>query len=889
MDIIEKLRNAGVEVTHNKRMICPNHDDTTPSLTIGDGFAKCYVCDFKISHKELLKTYGVAPEQKYIQGQTVEKFHQEIWSRQESLNELYKRQLTDELIKFYKIGYCADRKRITIPIANEEGMFINVRYYSPGSSERKFFDAAGFTTNTIFPVGQLTYNKLLITGGELKAINAAYRLNAEGIGCICRTGGENQNWDEDFSSKIVYICMDIDRAGVTATERVAKCLAGSCKELHTCSLPLNIDEFPAGDINDFKGDLLKVIKDAKPYVMEGYLHRGLKEPIDSHLSMVSDGTRVDERIKVKGVIEAVAEASYSMPRELTIRCDKSSKYCGLCAFHSCPTEQLSVFPESDTIAGFVNASKEKEDQLLKREFDIPDQCSKVEFEINGYHSVEDVRVSEEIAVDPSQEYSNRLYRFLIVSNNGDKIKENEVHELAGTIVRSPRTNATMCVSSDYKVSSDALASTEIGDTRDLSVFQSDEIQGKLQKIYTDLSENITHIYGRMDLHLICDLIWHSPLYITLGKEGIIPGWTQGLVIGDSAQGKTATSSALIKHYGLGTRVDAKNSTVAGMLGGAIKMGDQWLIRWGTIPRNDKRLVVIEELKGKGANVFSSLTEMRSSGVAHVTKISEHKVHARTRLLVLSNPVTGTSMASYSYGVHAIQKLIANPEDIRRFDICCLVNASDNVLRSEDLIDRPQVEHKYTSELCHKLILWAWKLLPEQVVISGDTYRYLCIKSQELAGNFCDDIPLLDFGSVRTKVAKLSAALACRLFSTTDEGRTLCISDKHVDFICTLLSRLYSGHNFGFRRYTDWIRTREVLTDKEKVKALITEKGESFIRGLSGYDVLTQDTFNALIGDLDLSRNIVSCLVTSNALIMEGREFRKTVGLVNLLKELENDN
>ena len=72
---------------------------------------------------------------------------------------------------------------------------------------------------------------------------------------------------------------------------------------------------------------------------------------------------------------------------------------------------------------------------------------------------------------------------------------------------------------------------------------------------------------------------------------------------------------LMDHYKLGARHECKNATSAGLLGGLQQLGSRWFVSWGIIPMHDKRLVVLEEIKGTPIEVLAKLTDMRSSGIA----------------------------------------------------------------------------------------------------------------------------------------------------------------------------------------------------------------------------------------------------------------------------------
>jgi hypothetical protein len=86
-----------------------------------------------------------------------------------------------------------------------------------------------------------------------------------------------------------------------------------------------------------------------------------------------------------------------------------------------------------------------------------------------------------------------------------------------------------------------------------------------------------------------DLVWHSVISFYFNGAFVRRGWAEAMVMGDSGQGKTEMFLGMLGHYRLGERVQGEQTSSAGLIGGLEKMGDTWLLSWGRIPLNDKRL------------------------------------------------------------------------------------------------------------------------------------------------------------------------------------------------------------------------------------------------------------------------------------------------------------
>ena len=342
------------------------------------------------------------------------------------------------------------------------------------------------------------------------------------------------------------------------------------------------------------------------------------------------------------------------------------------------------------------------------------------------------------------------------------------------------------------------------------------------------------------------------------------------------------------HYQLGEKVDCKTASVAGLKGGVDDISNRHFISWGVIPTHDKRLVILEELKGMHPEVFSALTEMRSGGIAQITKIRKRQTHARTRLIGLSNPRSDRPLSSYNYGLEAIRELIVHPEDIRRFDACFIFERNE-----VDINDIPfgKIKYpiKYNSDLCRELVLWSWT---RDTAIFDDE-EYVHNKASTFSSKFSDDIPIADRGSIREKLARLSASLAARTFSYNEAGedgeQEIFVRNCHVDYICDFLEAEYSKDSFGYREYSASLFKSENILDKTAVVHRILKKvphPREFVENLLATDEITVYFIQDILAyPQDVARELLSFLIRQKALKREKTFHRKTREFTLLLKEI----
>jgi hypothetical protein len=420
----------------------------------------------------------------------------------------------------------------------------------------------------------------------------------------------------------------------------------------------------------------------------------------------------------------------------------------------------------------------------------------------------------------------------------------------------------------------------------------ESLKEKLNVIYADLEANVTWIFRRRDMHLAYDLAWHSPLMFNFAGR-LVNGWVNLLVLGDSSQGKSECATRLMAHYGCGDKIDCKNATVAGLLGGLEQLGNRWFVRWGAIPARDRSLVILEELKGASTEVLSKLTDMRSSGIAEIPKIERRRALARTRLVMISNPRTSRPMGSFHYGVEAVHELIGSLEDIRRFDLAMAV-AKGEV--PDDVINmmpsgRKKVPHVATADVCKKTVLWAWTRKTEQIVLDKETTDAIVSASLFLCEKFSEAVPLIDQGTIRLKVARLVCALAARTFSSPD-GYMLVPLVSHVEFIKGYLDRIYSSSAMGYADFSAAQHLMSKVQEPEIVrKALRGTKHPADLASvmLRRDTISLEDIMSASSTDLDGSRNLLSLLVRKGALLRASRtEYSKNPEFITILKAIQSD-
>ena len=916
---------------HEIRFCCPVHDDTTPSASLNtvEHVWKCYVpnCgasgDFVSLLAYFLKTerrvvladlqtrYPDLAGVSEIPSQTVEKFHAALAQAGPLLKELEKRGVTSSMMREARLGF--HDGRITIPIFDSAGRCVNIRRYLPGApGPQKMRNTPGHGAPELYRVEQLVSgDSVMVCGGEMKALVAGTLLKDYAISVVSSTGGEG-HWKDEWSvlmrGRTVYVCMDVDEAGVSAARQLAIALYGHAKTVRVVRLPLDRAQFPKGDVNDWVGVLgatgeqIKKLIDATPNWTppQKSVISTSREAKQLDLDKAISNSTVGELIEVKAIIAAADQTPFLVPKELDIECSRDQPGCIVCPVRLEKSDEagwvrMTIESGSSAVLGIVGSAEREQTLRISDALGIP-PCKVVKFHVRTHHIVHDVRLSPPIDLAGGR-VGDAWYPAMMISSAQTEL--NVPCRMRGSVYPHPKTQQAVALITEHEELEDTLSTYDpsMDDIRAMAALKPEvdteaALNRKLKSIYDDIETNVTWIFRRRDMHLACDLTWHSPLLFNFGGR-VVNGWVNLLVIGDSAQGKSECASRLMAHYGCGDRVDCKNATVAGLLGGLEQLGNRWFVRWGAIPARDRTLIILEELKGASTEVLSKLTDMRSSGIAEIPKIERRRACARTRIIMISNPRSPRPMDSFHFGVEAVHELIGSLEDVRRFDLAIAVakgEVPDEVINSMPS-SRPKVDHFVTAAVSKSLILWAWTRKPDQILIDTETTDTVVGAATALCKKYSESVPLVDQGTIRLKVARLACALAARVFSSPD-GVNLLVTKLHVEFVTKFLDRIYSSKAMG---YADFSTAQHLMSKIQDPPVIVkTIRGTKFPMDLASVmlrrdTISLEDIMSASAMDADGGRQILSLLVRKGALLRTGRsEYSKNPEFIALLKAIQSD-
>ncbi len=520
-----------------------------------------------------------------------------------------------------------------------------------------------------------------------------------------------------------------------------------------------------------------------------------------------------KKLSCEVYVSGKSSTPYIIPKTVEFDCSNSSKECQVCSLANTRSATLTIGASSRNILALLGKSDKTVSNVLRAWVGACEVC---EMDILSTQNIEELRVSPNLdAFLPSAEYVTREVYFL-----GHGLQPNRPYRLECYCYPEPATQRAVLVADKAVPLRDAIENYDFDKVKDsLKIFQG-EPEDVFKRIYDDFAYNIHRIVGRYTLQVAIDMVFHSVLQFKFQGVMLRRGWVEGFVLGDSGQGKTELTLCLLNHYKQGDRIQGEGSSTAGLIGGLEKLGDRWILVWGRIPQMDRRLLIIDEFSGVSEEDVAKLSDIRSTGIAEITKIRTERASARTRLIMMSNTRDGTPLSGFNTGVEALQQVFGHAEDVRRLDFALTV-ASGEVTTEQLNAGRPKVPHTFTSDLCRDLILWVWSRTPEQVIIDPSVEKLILERASQLAERYSAFIPLVEPADTRVKLARLAVSCACRCFSCDVKGNVV-VKPSHVEFVYNFLRSCYDSPFMGYDVYSVRNRAETNFEDNKEMESATRE-------------------------------------------------------------------
>ena len=846
------LEGGGPNEIGEQGMHCPLHNDKTRSASVNHakGLWYCQVCDkggaVKTLTDRLMKEgdEDARPDDDEeapgefredsgvldVGEDEVEGWCEDLVGNDRILESFVRlRGLTPETLDEFEIGVDHSRGAFTIPVRDIDGELINIRWYNPNPKEgrRKIWGAPGCNDPALYPISQLEgASEIVITEGEWDALMCIQ----EGFRAVTRTaaaGVWKSEWNPLFAGKVVYICQDMDEAGLEGALKIRKSLTGVAKDVKIVQLPYPLAEKHGKDVTDYFykdgheaedfEELMDEADDLVDEVEEQEKSEGSEVSILESFNSANAGRDLSMRVTITGK----KNPPHHLPLEFRYSCDQNAATkCNNCPMADQEGLGSHTVDDHDPILLQMMGASNKQIADMAQSLMGINKCPEVRITTEKYRAVEELFVRPSVDVhragDEAGDYTTRK----VVSVGRHDSLENNTVEVVGAIHPDPRGQHNEFMAWDVTKTETSIDNFQLeqDEAEQLEIFQSGEPLEKIWEVADDLSLHVTKIYGRPELHAMMDIVYHSALRFELSGVMQNRGWLDCLVVGDTRTGKSEVAERLRHHYEAGEMVSCESASFAGVVGGLQQMGggNEWAVTWGAIPVNDRRLVILDEVSGLTHEEIGAMSSVRSSGEAQLTKIRSERTFARTRLIWMGNPRNGR-MNHYTYGVQAILPLIGNNEDVARFDIAMSVK-SDEVESSE--INRDHVEptkQKYDSEDCALLLRWVWSRHPDQIEITRAAEKLIYSEAIALGERYIEVPPLVQSANVRIKLARLAVAIAARTFSTDEDYEMIICDEVHVEAAVEFLDHIYGSSSFGYKELS-----KEEIQDRKDAARLYDE-------------------------------------------------------------------
>jgi hypothetical protein len=341
----------------------------------------------------------------------------------------------------------------------------------------------------------------------------------------------------------------------------------------------------------------------------------------------------------------------------------------------------------------------------------------------------------------------------------------------------------------------------------------------LEEIHQEFELYVHKIRGRIYQSIAIALPWFSPLQIIWeGKKE--RGWLEVLVFGDTSQGKSAMVKRFQDHFQAGVFRSGKATSVAGLLAGARQLGGSkdWVVKPGLLPRCHGGLLSLDEYHGVSSDTARAMSQARSEGIVHYDKIVSFTRVCMVRKHFLANCINkeGESvwMAEESFPIRYVPLIMHSPEDTRRLDYAVGFATSQEI--RDQIFSPPSLNghrQQFDSSRCASLVHWIWSRTAQDVIFLPETEAQILTNSRMMADRYDCEIPLVEAGDARIKLARVSAAVAGHLFSADESGEKLLVKPEHVDAAFSLLEWIYHGTDTKFAEYAEHNRTAGATNDK----------------------------------------------------------------------------
>lgn len=813
-DEVENWNNEEVNVH------CPFHSDIHPSASINTykDLFHCWVCDIgynetqfiarvnnisNVDAVKLLNKYQVQDKWEIEKGL--------LWSDPLLLTKTISLGFSKELIEEMKLGLVKDemgKKYLGIPVYYNN-ILVDVRRYNI----MKYENQPKMKSNENARVGWLLpYDKFLssnevcyIFEGEKDMLMA----RELGINAYTLTGGAgavpNEYVINAFKDKDIVICYDNDDAGHKGMESMYKELKDIVKSIKYIEI---------GDVvKENKEDFYDYIHKYNGNVFEFYTlrqhHFNLEENDELDVITVKEALKTSKlRKDLRSIVTVTSEFTdpYSVPTIVEIEKVKDTG-----------TKNDTMY-EGEVKTWFLEKSN-MQDMLELIEVNAKNVELNTKFK--GYLGIP----VKEPAIEITTKEPKTVFKSVITDKDNDgagvsldiysfeKLNVGSQYIIDYKIYPHPTKNQKL-IAVAFKVRLVNDSNNYVINKDKLKIFKGEgSVKERLDRLYESAKHHIAK-HLNYDIWLMSDLVFNSILDFNYGEP--MKGALDVFFLGDTQVGKSETTSKMVELYNFGHFLSLKTSTTVGLIGGSNKVDGSFCNTIGAIPRQHKRLAILEEFSGARPDFIKTMTDIRSSNELRISRVSgELIVPCKLRMITISNPINDENgnprfLNTFPNGVMPLMELIKSAEDVSRYDGFLLIPKVENRFNP---FAYTLTGEKIPKECYEEKSKWVVTRGIDNVKFADGVESYIWEKAEELNKLFECNFPL--FGTTTSKkLARFCVALASLLMNVDDSYENIIVTRDIVDFMSDYLIKIYTSPVFKLRDYALDYRAYSEYNEKD---------------------------------------------------------------------------
>lgn len=803
------------------KVLCPFHSDTRPSASINThkNLFHCWVCNIGYNEEQfvakinnistteaikLLDRYSLSDDWEYNKGL--------LWSDPKFLEKVKELGLSEELIQDMNLGIVklenSNKRLLGIPIFYNN-ILVDIRKYNllkydgvPKCSSNENAESGWIIPYDLFlnseePCYLFEGEKDMLIARE-QGINAYTMVSGAGA-------TPNQNVIGAFKDKDIILCYDNDEAGHNGMVNMFRSIKDTVKSIKY----IKIGDVVKGEKEDFYDFIKKYDGDVFDfYALEQ--HHFQVEEIEKNTKITIKEALNENKLKrnLKSTITVTSEFQdpYSVPTivEFEKIDEKGAKsetmYEG---------EKRTWYLEKSNMVQMLElieaSAKDTEIKAkLKSYVGIPSSEPFVEVRMKEPKTIYKSTVVDK-DIDGSAQ-SLDLYSFERLDVGGQYVIDYRIypHPTKHQKLVAICSNSIMVHDNrNYTINVDKLKMFQTTGT----------IAERLDYLYQSAKHHIAK-HLNFNIWLMSDLVFNSILDFDYG--GPMRGALDVFFLGDTQVGKSETTGELVKLYNFGHFLSLKTSTTVGLIGGSSKVDGSFCNTIGAIPRQHKRLAVLEEFSGARHDFIKTMTDIRSSNELRLSRVSgELIVPCKLRMITISNPLNDENgnprfLNTFPNGVMPLMELIKSAEDVARYDGFLLI---PKVAKRINPFEYKLIGEPIPKEAYQNKINWVATRQIENVRFDEGVESYIWEKAEELNEVFECNFPL--FGTTTSKkLARFCVALASLLVNVDETYENIIVTKEIVDYMVEYLTSNYADNTFKLKDYAEEYKEYSECTNKD---------------------------------------------------------------------------